>query len=103
MKLTLTDDEGAQTELSTAITVAAVPVNPPADQGGNSDQGGTPPVTDPVTAPVTTPVVTPVISKPVTKPRCKKRVRSVVRKVHGKRKKVKRIVCVKPVKRAKRH
>jgi PKD repeat protein len=87
VKVTITDDEGAQTTLGTTVTVTAVPV---------TDPPVTTSVITPVTAPpVATPVTTPVVNKPVKKPSCKKKVRYVVKKVHGKRKKVKKLVCVK--------
>lgn len=103
VSVTITDDEGAQTELHATITVAAAPVvQPPAQDNGSSTP---PPVTTPISDPVTTPVITPVVSKPGTKPvtkprRClKKKTRYVVKRSHGKRKKVKKVVCVKWAKR----
>jgi chitodextrinase len=98
VKVTITDDEGAATTLETAVTVAAAPVTNP-DEGGQQGTDEQTPVAPVIVTPAITPLTTPVTAKPVKKPRCKKKVRYVVKKIHGKRKKVKKVVCVKPAKR----
>jgi PKD repeat protein len=87
VKVTITDDEGAQTTLYTSVTVKVEPVVDPPHVD--------PPVlTPPVITPIGTPVTTPVVNRPVRRLVCvKKKTRYVVKKVHGKRKKVKKVVC----------
>jgi hypothetical protein len=86
------------TTLETAVMVAAAPVTNP-HEGGQQGTGEQTPAAPLIVTPATTPPTRPVTGKPVKKARCKKKVRHVVKRIHGKRRKVKKLVCAKPAQR----